>query len=40
MDKITHHYFGVDLDTIWDVIKKDLPDLKKKIQKILEKLEP
>ena len=39
-DKITHHYFGVDLDTIWDVIKKDLPDLKKKIQKILEKLEP
>ena len=38
-DKITHHYFGVDLNTVWDVIKKDLPDLKKKIQKILEKLE-
>ncbi len=38
-DKITHHYFGIDLNTIWDVIKKDLPDLKKKIEKILENLE-
>ena len=38
-DKITHHYFGIDLNTVWDVIKKDLPDLKKKIKKILKELE-
>jgi uncharacterized protein with HEPN domain len=35
-DKIIHHYFGVDLNIIWDIIKKDLPDLKKKLKKILE----
>ncbi len=35
-DKITHHYFGVDLNIVWDIIKKDLPDLKKKIKTILE----
>ncbi|MBU2052755.1 MAG: DUF86 domain-containing protein [Nanoarchaeota archaeon] len=35
-DKITHHYFGLDLDTIWDIIKEDIPVLKKEIKKILE----
>jgi len=33
-DKIIHHYFGIDLNIIWDIIKKDLPDLKRKIAKI------
>ncbi len=33
-DKMIHHYFGVDLNTIWDIIKIDLPDLKDKILKI------
>lgn len=36
-DKIIHHYFGIDLDTVWDIVKKDLPDLKKKVKAILEK---
>ncbi len=35
-DKIIHHYFGVDLDIIWDIIKKDLPKLKKQIKEILK----
>jgi uncharacterized protein with HEPN domain len=30
-DIITHEYFGVKLDRVRDVMKKDLPDLKKKI---------
>lgn len=38
-DKLIHHYFGVNLDIIWDVIKKDLPDLKQKILKIKADLE-
>ncbi len=38
-DRIIHHYFGVDLDIIWEIVKKDLPDLKKKIQEILDKEE-
>src|SRR3989338_10787006 len=24
-DKLIHHYFGVDLDIVWQTIKKDLP---------------
>lgn len=34
-DKIIHHYFGLDLDTVWEIIEKDLPDLKKKINEIV-----
>ena len=29
-----HHYFGVDLKIVWDIINKDLQDLKQKILKI------
>ncbi len=36
-DKITHHYFGVDLNIVWDIVKKDLPKLKKNISQILRK---
>ena len=38
-DKMIHHYFGVDLNIIWEIIKKDLPILKVKIQKIKKGLE-
>ncbi len=37
-DILTHHYFGVDINEIWDIAKKDLPSLKKKILKIREEL--
>ena len=33
-DVIVHGYFGVDLDAVWNVIKRDLPILKKQIEKI------
>ena len=35
-DVIIHSYFRVDLDAVWNVIKRDMPDLKKKIEKILK----
>ena len=35
-DKIIHHYFGLDLGTIWDIVKEDIPELKKQIKKIKE----
>jgi len=38
-DKIIHHYFRIDLDVIWDIIKDDLPELKKEIKIILEDME-
>ena len=34
-DKLIHAYFGVDLDAVWDTVKKDVPPLKSKIMKIL-----
>lgn len=34
-DVLIHGYFGVDLDLLWNVVKKDIPDLKQKISKIL-----
>jgi len=33
-DKLIHLYFGVDFDTIWDVIKNNFPELKKQMEKI------
>jgi hypothetical protein len=35
-DKLTHAYFGVDLERVWRVVKKDLPKLKKEIKFILK----
>ena len=37
-DKLIHNYFGVDLKTVWNVVKEDLQKLKKQIQQILDKL--
>ena len=37
-DKIIHHYFGVDLNIVWSIIKDNLPDLKKNIEKIKQNL--
>ncbi|MDP1695991.1 MAG: DUF86 domain-containing protein, partial [archaeon] len=34
-DKLTHQYFGIDLEIVWNVLEKDLPNLKKIIQEIL-----
>jgi len=33
-DVMVHSYFVVDLDKVWNVIKDDLPKLKKEIKKI------
>ena len=35
-DKMIHHYFGVDLDIVWEIIKEEIPKLKKQIKKIKE----
>ena len=38
-DKLIHAYFGVNSERVWIVIKRDLPDLKRKIRSILEDAE-
>jgi len=35
---VVHKYFGVDLDITWEVVKNDLPDLKKKIKNLLKEV--
>ena len=34
-DKLIHHYFGVNIDIIWNVVKNDLPTIIKQIERIL-----
>ena len=38
-DVLIHGYFGVDLDLTWNVVKSDLPELERKVARILKKLE-
>ncbi len=38
-DKMIHHYFGVDLDIVFGIIKNDLQVLKKQILKVKQDLE-
>lgn len=38
-DILIHEYFGIDLELTWEVVTKDIPDLKKKILRIREELE-
>jgi uncharacterized protein with HEPN domain len=33
-----HEYFGVDSNLVWEIIKNDIPELKIKVQEILENL--
>lgn len=35
---ITHEYFGVNLERVWNITKDDLPELKKQIKKIFDDL--
>ena len=37
-DKMIHHYFGVDLNIVFDIIKKDIPKLKRQIERIKKEL--
>lgn len=38
-DILIHEYFGVDLDLTWEVVKKDIPDLRKKMVRVKRDLE-
>ena len=34
-DKLIHHYFGVDYGIVWDVVISEIPELKKKVEKLV-----
>jgi uncharacterized protein with HEPN domain len=35
-DVLIHEYFGVNIDRVWETIKKDLPSLKKNIKELIK----
>ncbi len=34
-DILIHHYFGIDIDIVWDIVENKLPELKSQIQAVL-----
>ena len=37
-DVLINDYMGIDLDEVWDVVERNLPDLKGKVEAILQDL--
>ncbi len=37
-DKLIHEYFAVNLEIVWETVQKDFPEVRPKIQQILEEL--
>jgi len=35
-DRLIHHYFGVNLDIVWDIVTVELPVLESQIEAILQ----
>lgn len=33
--QLIHEYFGVDLALVWDVVERELPDLRPRLQALL-----
>ena len=34
-DKLVHDYMGVNIDAVWNTVEKDIPQLKKEIEKLM-----
>ena len=34
-DKLIHHYFGINVDIVWEVVRIEIPKLEKQIEEIL-----
>jgi uncharacterized protein with HEPN domain len=37
-DKLIHEYFGVDLALVWDVVERELPVLRPRLEELSERL--
>jgi uncharacterized protein with HEPN domain len=38
-DILIHHYFGIDVDIVWDIVQNKLPELKAQVERILKESE-
>ena len=36
-DRLIHHYFGVNYDIVWVIIKEELPEIISQVEEILDK---
>lgn len=34
-DRLIHHYFGVNLDIVWDIVTRELPDVASRIDEMM-----
>ena len=37
-DKLIHEYFGVDLNLVWDVVERDLPEVRPALEALGDRL--
>jgi len=35
-DRLTHHYFGVNLDIVWQIVTAELPKVASQLEKIID----
>ncbi|MDI3474701.1 MAG: hypothetical protein PWQ79_1139 [Thermococcaceae archaeon] len=35
---LIHQYFGIDVEIVWDLVRNKLPELREKVEKLLEEL--
>ncbi len=35
-DRLIHHYFGVDYEIVWDVVRNKIPTLAESVRRIIE----
>jgi uncharacterized protein with HEPN domain len=38
-NRLIHEYFGINIERVWNIVKDDLPVLKRQVEKILNDLE-
>lgn len=38
-NQLSHGYFAIDLDVIWKVIERDIPELRRELEKAIAELE-
>ncbi|GAB4316306.1 HepT-like ribonuclease domain-containing protein [Pseudothermotoga lettingae] len=36
-DKLIHFYFGLDIEVLWKILKDDIPELRQKLEYIMQK---
>ena len=35
---LVHHYFGIDPEAVWQVVEKDLPELRQKLTALINRM--